>query len=378
MRLTINYLNKSNLLVQFIKKELVLILALTLALLSSLWNVPKLEYIDYKVLILLFNLMVVVEAYKDLKVLDAMATYILNKSTSYKYISLGLIFMTFFTSMLVTNDVALITFVPLTLIIGKKTKMNVMKLIVFQTLGANLGSSLTPMGNPQNLYIYSFYTVKPLEFFKTTIPLMILGVLFLLVLILLEKNRDLTFKLENVAIKNTTHTIIFSILFFLIILSVFHIVDYKTTFIITLLTVLILNKNLFSRVDYSLLLTFVGFFIFIGNISNLEEVKSYMSALLNNKPSSYFSGIVLSQIISNVPATMLLSKFTIYYKELLLGVNIGGMGTLIASLASVISYKLYINEYSDENNKYLKVFTVYNLIGLLLFTSIIYFLLIVH
>ena len=165
---------------------------------------------------------------------------------------------------------------------------------------------------------------------------------------------------------------LFSILFIVILLSVFHIVDYKLTFIITIITVLLLNKSLFKEVDYSLLITFIGFFIFVGNISTLEVVRNFMEGVLNSKESTYLSGILASQVISNVPATMLLSGFTSNFRELLLGVNIGGMGTLIASLASVISYKLYLGEFKEEGNTYFKTFTVYNIIGLILFTLIIF------
>ncbi|MEG0773481.1 SLC13 family permease [Clostridium sp.] len=375
MNINIDVLNNNKPFIEFLKKEIVLILALSLGIFSSFWTTPKLEYIDFKVLILLFNLMIVVAAYNDLQVLDTIAISMLKRSTSYKKLSLALVGLTFFASMLVTNDVALITFVPLTLIIGKKVNVNVLKLVIFQTLAANLGSSLTPMGNPQNLYIYSFYNIHPWEFFKITAPLMVLGIVFLFVLINTEKNSVHAFELEAINMKDKTQTIIFSVLFFIIILSVFHVIDYKITFILTIITVFILNKKLFLHVDYSLLITFIGFFIFIGNISNLHGVKSVMSTFLGSETSTYFSGILLSQVISNVPATMLLSKFTTFYKDLLLGANIGGMGTLIASLASVISYKLYANEYSYENSRYIKTFTAYNLIGLVIFVPIIYFLL---
>ena len=141
---------------------------------------------------------------------------------------------------------------------------------------------------------------------------------------------------------------------------------------ITILLVLFLNKKLFSKVDFSLLLTFVGFFIFVGNVSTLDSVKSFMEGILNSPKSTFITSVLSSQIISNVPATMLLSGFTNYFKELLLGVNIGGMGTLIASLASVISYKIYTSEFEGVNNKYLKTFTFYNVLGLVVIIPFIY------
>ena len=356
--------------IAFVKKECVLVIALTLAILSSIISIPKVSYIDFKVLILLFNLMVVVAAFKDLKVLDSIAIGLLKKCNTYTSISLSLVFLTFISSMIVTNDVALITFVPLSIVISKKANINVLKIVVFQTLAANLGSSFTPMGNPQNLFIYSFYNLSPIDFFKITLPIVILAVLFLVLLVLKDKKMNLSLDLEDVKIDNKRDVYLFSALFLIILLSVFHIIDYKVTFLITIIMVLLLNKKLFSQVDYSLLVTFIGFFIFVGNISTMNVVKNFMEGILGSPESTFLSSVLSSQFISNVPATMLLSGFTNHFKELLLGVNIGGMGTLIASLASVISYKIYTSEFGNDN--YMKSFTFYNILGLVVFVPLTY------
>lgn len=368
--------NKNNF-KKFIKKEIVLILSVSLAIITSFISSPKLLYIDFKVLILLFNLMVVVVAFKELKVLDSIAISLLRKCSTYTSISFALVFITFLASMIVTNDVALITFVPLSIVVAKKSDINVLKIVILQTLAANLGSSFTPMGNPQNLFIYSFYNLDPSDFFKITAPLVILSVLFLSVIILKSKKIKLDLHLEDVEIKNKKDVIFFSILFAIILLSVFHIVDYRLAFIITLLTVLILNKKLLIQIDYSLLITFIGFFIFIGNISTMDSIRSFMMGILNSPQSTFITSILSSQVISNVPATMLLSGFTNNFKELLLGVNIGGMGTLIASLASIISYKIYTNEFKDDSSTYLKYFTFYNVLGLIITIPIVYLILFV-
>ena len=356
--------------IEFLKKECVLVIAVTLAILSSFISIPKLSYIDFKVLILLFNLMVVVAAFKELKVLDSIAIGLLKKCNTYTSISLALVFITFISSMIVTNDVALITFVPLSIVIARKANINVLKIVVFQTLAANLGSSFTPMGNPQNLYIYSFYNLSPIDFFKITLPIVILAVLFLVLLVFKDKKMNLSLDLEDVKIDNKRDVYLFGGLFLIILLSVFHVIDYKVTFLITIVMVLILNKKLFSQVDYSLLITFIGFFIFVGNISTMDVVKNFMEGILNSPKSTFLASVLSSQVISNVPATMLLSGFTDHFKELLLGVNIGGMGTLIASLASVISYKIYASEFGNDN--YMKSFTFYNILGLIIFVPIAY------
>lgn len=373
MNLELNLIKDKRVFIEFIKKEIVLIIAMILAIGTSFISLPKIEYIDFKVIILLFNLMILVAGFKDLKVLDSIATSLLKRCTSLKSLIYMMVFLTFFSAMIVTNDVALITFVPLTLIIGKKANINILKAVIFQTLAANLGSALTPMGNPQNLFIYSYFNINILEFLKITLPLVLLSVIFLIFIIFREKRESISFKVEKIKIENKRGIIIYSVLFFITLLSVFHLIDYRISFVITIIAIISFNKNLFKKVDYSLLITFVAFFIFIGNISSMSEIKEFMINILSSEKSTFISSIISSQFISNVPATMLISAFTPYYKGLLLGVNIGGLGTIIASLASVISYKLYLNEYPSNGGNYIKKFTLYNILGLVIIVFILYF-----
>lgn len=373
MNLELNLIKDKRVFIEFIKKEIVLIIAMILAIGTSFISLPKIEYIDFKVIILLFNLMILVAGFKDLKVLDSIATSLLKRCTSLKSLIYMMVFLTFFSAMIVTNDVALITFVPLTLIIGKKANINILKAVIFQTLAANLGSALTPMGNPQNLFIYSYFNINILEFLKITLPLVLLSVIFLIFIIFREKRESISFKVEKIKIENKRGIIIYSVLFFITLLSVFHLIDYRISFVITIISIISFNKNLFKKVDYSLLITFVAFFIFIGNISSMSEIKEFMINILSSEKSTFISSIISSQFISNVPATMLISAFTPYYKGLLLGVNIGGLGTIIASLASVISYKLYLNEYPSNGGNYIKKFTLYNILGLVIIVFILYF-----
>lgn len=362
---------KKEKIIEFLKKECVMIIALLLAFITSFISMPKLEYIDFKVIILLFNLMIIVAAFKELNILDYIASALVQKCTSIRGVSYALVFVTFIGSMVVTNDVALITFVPITLIVGRTLKIDVMKLVILQTIGANLGSTLTPMGNPQNLFIYSFYNMSPYEFLKITIPLTIISCILLIMIIYKMKNKNINvISIKKTSIKNKTKAVVYTIIFLIILCSVFKILDYRIALLITLAGVIIFDKNLFKRVDYSLLFTFVGFFIFIGNISNMTYIKSLLESILSNPNSTYYSGLIASQFISNVPATMLLSGFTDHYKELLLGVNVGGLGTLIASLASVISYKLYINENPEKSKDYIKIFSIYNFIVLVILSLI--------
>lgn len=358
----------------FLKKESVMTIAVILAVLSSFISSPKMEYIDFRVLILLFNLMIVVSAYRKLSVMDSIAVSILKKCNNSSTLSFALVFITFFSSMIITNDVALITFVPLSLITLEKAGINPIKTVVLQTIAANLGSCFTPIGNPQNLYIYSFYSVPSAEFFRITGVIILISAIVLAVVTLISDRNNLTVDIKPIYPSSKTDTIVFSALFIIILLSVFNVIDYKIVLLITILTVFIVDRSLFMKVDYALLITFIGFFIFIGNISAVPAVRNFMSSLLRTPESTFFTSIAMSQIISNVPATVLLSGFTDHFKELLLGVNIGGMGTLIASLASLISYKIYAAENNEETSAYMKKFTLYNIIGLLIFIPAVYFL----
>lgn len=355
----------------WMKKESVLIIAVGLAILSSFYQLPKWSYINVKVLILLFNLMLLIAAFKDYNVLDYFASLLLNRSKTIKQTSYLLVALTFVASMVMTNDVALITFVPLTLIIGKKLNKNVMKWVVIQTLAANLGSSLTPMGNPQNLFLYTYYEINLFSFLRITIGMTLIACLFLIGVLQNESHQKITYQIPLPAIKDKGKVIGFVALFLLVLASVIGRIDYQVVFVVIIFYTFIMNKSLFKKIDYSLLVTFIGFFIFVGNLASVPQIKIYLSSMLNHKGTTYIGGILLSQVISNVPAAMLLAPFTENWKEILLGVNVGGMGTLIASMASLISYRLYIEAYATEQKVYLKSFTVYNLIGLLIFIPIV-------
>lgn len=355
-----------------LKKEKVFITALILAVCSSMITVPKISYINFKVLALLFNLMIIVAAFKKLKIMDICAVEILSRCKNTRRVSLVFILLAFFAAMLVTNDVALLTFVPLTILTFKAAKVDCIKTIIIETLAANIGSSLTPMGNPQNLFLFTHYSLKAEQFFYIMIPFAALGMLWLIYLNMRVEKRTIKITLKEVHIQDKKRAGLYFMLFIIVIASVFSIIDYKYTLTAVILCILIMDKQLFKDVDYALLFTFICFFIFIGNISNIDIIKTALKGFLTAPHMTYFSSILLSQIISNVPCAILVSGFTDSWKEVLLGANIGGMGTIIASLASLISYKIYVNEAEGNNKEYLKKFNIYNFVSLFVFTIIIY------
>lgn len=370
-------LNKSILYHTFeiFKKDVVFSISFVLAAASCFLYTPKLKYIDFKVIFSLFSLMIVVKAFEELKILDKIAIEIVNKNSNYREISLMLILLCFFSSMLITNDVALITFVPLTLIISSKTKVPMIDTVILQTLAANIGSSLTPMGNPQNLFIFSHFGLAPRQFFSAIAIIVLIGGAWLYILNNKVKKEALDVKINTLKIENKKEAIIWVAVFCIITASILGFTSYKLAFIITLLTALILNKGLLTKIDYLLLVTFMCFFIFIGNITNVHSIYTYMSKSLTGPGSVYFVSMLTSQFISNVPAAILLSNFIDNWKALLLGVNIGGMGTLIASLASLISYKLFIKDNTEESKKYMLKFTIYNFTSLIVLGVIGYIIL---
>lgn len=362
----------NNIIVIF-KREIVFTISFILAIATSLIWRPKLEYIDFKVLILMFNLMLVIAVFEKIKLLDKIAVEILSKNNNLRMVSLILIGLCFVFSMFITNDVALITFVPLTMIVAKKAKFDPMRIIILETLAVNIGSSFTPMGNPQNLYLYSYFNIDIIAFLKFTMTFVIIGTVWLLILNFRVKDVDLNFKLDKIKIENKKTAITYCTLFILILLSVFKIIDYKITFGVIIFITAFVERKLFKELDYLLLLTFVCFFVAIGNLSNMHVINTIMSSLLKSSTGVYFSAIFLSQLISNVPCAILLSKFTTSWQEMILGVNIGGMGTIIASLASLISYKFYAKEYNGR--KYLYKFVKYNFSSLIIFTTLFYIIL---
>ena len=357
---------------QFLKQETVLCVALALAAVSSLFQRPKLEYIDFAVLSILLSLMLVVAGLKSVSFLDWTARELLKRCASWRSVVLALVGVTYVSSMFVTNDVALITFVPLALIIGRALKRDVARVIILQTLAANLGSMVTPPGNPQNLFLYAHYHYTAASFFAVMAVPGLLSIIYLGLLIWRGRNDALTLELPQQAKPAFWQTVLLLALLALNIAAVLHWVDKTLALGITVAYVLLKQRRLLLEVDYSLLVTFVGFFIFIGNISHTSLALYLKQSLLGTAAGTYVAGVLASQFISNVPAAMLLAGLTTEADALLLGVNIGGLGTLIASMASVISYKLFVAEHPYQAGTYLRTFLYYNFAGLVLLGALTY------
>lgn len=357
----------------FIKKETVLTIAAVLAVISSFFVKPNKEYfayIDWRVLGILLSLMVVVAGFQRNGLFDTIGRKLLMKTKNTTQLVGVLVFLCFFSSMFITNDVALLTFVPFALVILQKSRQERLMVLVFvlQTIAANLGSMLTPIGNPQNLYLYNIAGVDIMTFMGWMMPYTLISGLLLLAVVLVsgKRKQEIAADESSFAIRESKGSIrkniVYSFMFILSLLVVMRLIPYYVVLPIILVIVFFLDREVLFNVDYCLLLTFICFFIFIGNMGNLPVVRDTLQSLVSGREVGI--GIAASQIVSNVPASLLLSGFTNDYKALTLGVNIGGLGTLIASMASLISYKIYAHNFNKTKGIYLMWFTVANVLFL--------------
>lgn len=364
--------------INFVKKETVLVVAWILALISMFLITPDkkyIDYIDFKSLAILWGLMVVVAGLSKNGLFEYIAQLLLSKTKRIWQLNLVLILLPFILSMLITNDVALLTFVPFSIyiLIGIDKKDMLIPVITFQTVAANLGSMMTPIGNPQNLYLYGLSDMKVGEFILLMLPYTMLALVLLVIGVFVQKGKldvipkgiiDKISKNSDKEKGSTLYTILYGILFVIAVLSVAFpkIIVYQMVVVLVLITVFIIDKKSLLKVDYALLFTFIGFFIFTGNLGRLNWFSKAIKIVV--KGHEVLAGIISSQFISNVPAALLLSGFTSNIPKLIVGVNIGGLGTLIASMASLISYKLLAHNYNELKGKYLIYFSIVNIIFL--------------
>ncbi|MCR5403636.1 MAG: citrate transporter [Butyrivibrio sp.] len=355
------------------KIDTVLCIAWILAIISAFFVHPTkayLGYIDFRSLGILWGLMIIIQGLKENSVFDRIAGFLLSKVTKSWQLSAVLILMCFFGSMLITNDVALITFVPFALMIlhGCNREDMMIPTVVLQTVAANLGSMLTPIGNPQNLYLYGLTGMSLGSFVLIMLPFSLVSAILLVLGLLIIPGREKSLSRSNRSsiisqFGSRRQIIIYTVLFAIALLTVVRIVPWYVFAIIVLVIVGGMDYKILFRADYVLLLTFIGFFIFTGNMGNIKVISSFLKEILIGR--EFAISVALSQVISNVPATLMLSGFTSGYKDLLIGVNVGGLGTLIASMASLISYKAYSKEYQEKSGKYLLVFTAVNVVFLI-------------
>ena len=362
-----------------IRNNPILCISGLLALISCFFVLPDLQYLSYinvRVLAILFGLMLIVAALGYIGTFDVLTNKLLSKVKTYRGISLLMSLLSFFLSMFLTNDVSLVTLVPFAIMVlapfGENRKL--MFTLIIMTVAANLGSMLTPIGNPQNLYLYDNYKIALPEFLLLMIPYSALSLALIVALtFILVKGSDKLPPLKNTEVKKLSFVklLIYFALFVLNILTVVGYVHFLISLGVTVSAMLIMDRKSFKKADYNLLATFVFFFILIGNIGRIDAITGALSGLVSSYPVP--AAILSSQIISNVPAAMLLSAFTDDGKSLIIGTNLGGLGTLIASMASLITYRFHAKFSKEQKEKtggkqdnYILNFTIINVVMLVI------------
>ena len=348
----------------FIVKETVLCVSAVCAI-ATMFLIPPdreyLHYIDFRVLCLLLCLMAVVAGMKAIGTFQWLTYQLLHRIHSGRILGITLVLLPFFCSMFVTNDVALIIFIPFTLMLLDQLGCSrcIIPVTVFQTIAANLGSMATPVGNPQNLYLYAFYNMQIGEFFSVTLPLTAVSLIALSAAsIPLLPRRLPEQQIDQAKIKSIKQLLIYLMLFALCLLTVFRVIPYYLTTIITIAVLFLTNRKLLKEIDYMLLLTFVCFFTVSENLGRVDSIRNFIQQLL--QANTLLTAVGTSQIISNVPAAVVLSASTNQWQQMLAGVNIGGLGTPIASLASLITIKFYMRWPNAKFMRFLGYFTVAN------------------
>ena len=356
---------------EFLKQETVLVIAMLLAIVSMFFVAPDsgyAGYIDYQTLALLFCLMIIMCKLQKMGVFHTIGVKLLQKVNGSRQLYAALVLLCFFSSMLITNDVALITFVPFAITVLKMAGLEhrMIPVVVLQTVAANLGSMVTPIGNPQNLYLYGQSGMSLGSFIMLMMPYAAIAAVIFALMIMRMKNQNVdTTALQTMdapKINVDRDLIIYMVLFLGCVLAVAKILPWKAMLIVVGAVTVKNDASILKNVDYSLLLTFVAFFVFIGNLGRSPFFSQMIMEMMQG--NEVLASVAASQVISNVPAALLLSGFTTKWSMLIIGTNLGGLGTLIASMASLISYKQVAKNYPAVKGNYIKHFTVTN-VGIL-------------
>ena len=346
----------------YLKSEIVLTISLAAALLSMLFVAPDAAYagyVDWHVLMLLFALMAVVAGLKQCGLMARVSAALVKTAGDTRKLCLSLCLACFFSAMLLTNDVALITFVPLTAALLLSKPGALILTVSLETVAANLGSMATPIGNPQNLYLYAHYEMPIGRFFGAVVPLTVASLVLVVIAAFVVKPEKVELPAQENRTLNQTALWLHAAQFAVCLLSVLNVLPKWVCFAVVLVSTFVYDRRLLGEVDYALLFTFVCFFVFVGNLGRIPAISTALGSVLAGREMEM--GILCSQVISNVPAALMLSGFTEDAYALMRGVDLGGLGTLVASLASLISFKLYMKTPGAKAGRYLGVFTGMNL-----------------
>lgn len=355
------------------------LITLFLSILALIFGTVKFSDIDLKTILALLSLMMVIAIYESLHILAHIANVIIQKCQSIRGIVKVILLFSFFGSMLFTNDVAILTLIPIVFKIRKQLKLPMIPTISLMTIYANLGSAVTPFGNPQNIYLASYFHLDAISFFQLSLPIGLISLISLFVsLLFFSKATVAEVKTETIVIKKK-ETFILIMTTLIVLLGILNVIPIWYSLVASLACACYVDRGIVATVDYGIILTFINFFIIVGAVSRIPVIHDFLAANMTHQPAVFITSVGMSQVISNVPAAVLLSKFTTHLPALYLGVTVGGLGTLIASLANLLalrqyqfftrnqSVKPFIRQFSLLNLLYLVVFFGFGLIMLIMF-----------
>ena len=349
----------------FFRAQTIFCVALILAVLSMFAVPPSSDYIgyiDFRTLSLLFCQMTVISGMVRLGLADSISAWLRRRFSTVRRVGAALVFLSFFSAMLITNDVALMSFVPLTVALFHRDRpRELVTILVLQTIAANIGSMFTPLGNPQNLYLFSLSGMGAGRFLSITGKYTLLSAVLLALALLTVQDGTLSVPGEtgNAQPIDRRKALLYAALLFLCVLSVLRLVPVPLLLAVILVVFTLADRKAFRGVNYMLLLTFVVFFILAGNIRNLPGFQQLLQESIYGREVAV--SVLVSQVISNVPAAMLLSAFTSNVEGLIIGTNFGGLGTIIASMASLITWQYYTKTAKPAKGRYMLVFTLWNI-----------------
>lgn len=361
---------------KLILSNIVLVIAFILAIITMFFVPPDAKYLGYfdlETLSTLFLMMLIIAGLKNMRVFVFLASELIKDLKNTRRLVFALVFITFIASMILANDMALLTFLPLTLTVFKSANKEeyIPFTVIMQNIAANLGGMILPFGNPQSLYLFNYFSLTSETFVTIMFVPFIISVVMIIFTCFFAKSEQVgheTIVENKISIKKLT---VYLVCFLAVLLCVFGLFPFEIVSFAIVLIMLFMDRNAFFKVDYSLLLTFVCFFIFASNMSRIESVTNFVSGL--TEKNTLLTGVISCQFFSNVPTAIFLSKFTQNVKQLLLAVNIGGTGSLIASLASLISFRIFSKEYPNKSKKYLLSFTLINYTFLIILTFVCWF-----
>lgn len=353
-----------------------LLIAFIAAVLTSFLSAPHIvSDINWHTIASLLSMMLLVQVYEYLDFLEFIAAGLTKRAKTVRQLMMAIVCLAFFGASVLTNDIAILTMIPLFHKLAKHLKLSPVMPVILIAVSANLGSILTPFGNPHNLYVQTYYNLGIGQFFAMSLPISIISFIVLMLLTLtFPKQAIEPRELKKIVLNKRalSITVVVTILFFL---SIFKLLPVWVPLIVAIIWTVFLNYHIVETVDYSLLLIFMCFAVAVGNAGRIPAVVSLFQFLEQGKLSTYLTSIITSQFMSNVPSTILVAQFSKEVAAVFLGTNIGGLGTVIASMANLLTFKQYNFFFKVKPTRFLMIFFIVDVLLLLLFGVIGAFLL---